>query len=165
MEGRPPPGIVVVGTGNESSGDDGAGLRVARALLREPLPPYVSVYEAGMAGLRLIDLWMGCDLCIVVDAMDAGEPPGTIREFGGAQAALECLGGAGTGISSHGARLKEALELGAALGPPYIPGEVRVIGIQADAERVRFGTEGLSPEVEAACEEVVARIHEILANL
>lgn len=134
---------------------------MARTLAREPLPPYVSVYEAGMAGFRLIDLWMGSDLCIVVDAMDAGEPAGTIREFDAGQLVTGVVPEQAISMSSHGVRLKDALELGLALGPPYIPNELRVFGIQIDAGRAGFGTGRLSTAVEQACDEVVMKIHEM----
>lgn len=161
MTGRASPRIVVVGVGNESSGDDGAGLKVARTLGREPLPPYVSVYEAGMAGYRLIDLWMDSDLCIVVDAMDAGEAPGTVSEFDAGQIALECLPEPELSVSSHGGRLREALEIGAALGPPYIPGDIRIFGIQIDPTRSGFGATGLSPYVDEACERVIDAVRSL----
>lgn len=158
---RSSPTIVVVGIGNELSGDDAAGLRVARTLKHEPLPPHVSVYEAGMAGFRLIDLWMDSDLCIVVDAMDAGEAPGTVREFDAGEVVSSVFPEQELSVSSHGARLKEALELGGALGPPYIPRDVRVFGIQMDPGQGGLGTAGLSPCVEQACREVITRIHEL----
>ncbi len=124
------------------------------------MPPYVSVYEAGMAGFRLIDLWMGSDLCIVVDAMEAGEPAGTVKEFDAGQVMTGVVPEQGLSVSSHGARLREALELGLALGPPYIPREIRVFGIQMSKSRGGFGTGGLSLAVEQACEQVVLLVHE-----
>lgn len=134
---------------------------MARTLRREPLPPHVSVYEAGMAGYRLIDLWMDSDLCIVVDAMDAGETPGTVREYAAGEIALESLPEPEVSVSSHGARLREALEIGAALGPPYIPGEVRVFGIQIDAGKAGFGAARLSARVDDACERVVDAVRSL----
>ncbi len=63
------PGIVVIGIGNEFRGDDAVGIVVARALLEGPLPSFVRVVEAGLAGPSLLDMWMGADLAIVVDAV------------------------------------------------------------------------------------------------
>jgi len=114
-----------------------------------------------MAGFRLIDLWMDSDLCVVVDAMDAGEEPGTVKEFDAEQVMSECLPEKELAVSSHGVRLKEALEIGTALGPPYIPGQVRVFGIQVDAGRTQFGNAGLSPQVCRACDQVVDRVRAV----
>jgi len=153
--------VVVAGIGNEAVGDDAAGVQVARALSRETLPPNVTVHETGMVGFRMIDIWAGADLCMVVDAMDSGEAPGAIWWFDGPSAVLQCLSERESLVSSHECHLKEVIELGTVLGPPFSPNNLAVFGVQVDCSWLGFGRLELSPSVQKACH----RLSRIIADM
>ncbi len=80
-----------MGIGNELKGDDAAGVRVARALLRRqragsrgaprPVPISLLVVEAGPAPENVTGpiRRFAPDLIILVDAAEMGEPAGTVR--------------------------------------------------------------------------------------
>ena len=72
--------ILVAGIGNVFLGDDGFGVEVARRLAARPLPPGVVVADYGIRGMHLAyDLLDGrFDALIMVDAVPAEEPPGTV---------------------------------------------------------------------------------------
>jgi hydrogenase maturation protease len=131
---------VVVGVGNPFRGDDGVGIAVARAA-RGRLPREVEVVCACGEPARLLDLWDGADLAVVVDALRRdGGVPGSVQVVDLASAA------AATSLrTSHGLGVADALRLGAVL--ERLPGRVAVVGV--DVGVVTAGP-GLSPAVTAA---------------
>jgi hydrogenase maturation protease len=71
--------ILIAGVGNVLRGDDGFGVEVARALADRSLSDNVQVFEAGIAGIALVqELMDGYDVVIVADAIDRGEAPGAV---------------------------------------------------------------------------------------
>lgn len=78
--------LLVIGCGNVLFGDDGFGPAVMERLKTEhPLPDWVVAVDAGTAaGDILLDALLGDEtpeVLIVVDAMDFGLEPGTVREI------------------------------------------------------------------------------------
>ncbi|MGH9295403.1 MAG: hydrogenase maturation protease, partial [Acidimicrobiales bacterium] len=71
--------LLVAGIGNIFLGDDGFGPEVARRLESEDLGPEVRVADFGIRGVHLAyELLEGYDALVLVDAVDMGEPPGTL---------------------------------------------------------------------------------------
>lgn len=135
---------LILGLGNPLVGDDGVGVRVVEHLRSVMLPPGVELEEAGTAGLAILDLVVGCDRLVVVDAIDASLEPGTLLELD--RPALERLGGRHL-VSPHDADLLTTLKLGHELGLA-MPAEITCVAIQV-ADLVTLG-EGCTPKVEAA---------------
>ncbi|MFF4255119.1 hydrogenase maturation protease [Streptomyces sp. NPDC001663] len=143
--------IAVIGVGNDFRRDDGVGWAVL-AELREragerPLPPGTVLATCDGDPARLIGLWEGTDLAVVVDAAHAHPgTPGRVHR-------LELDAGhlaQPPRPSSHGLGLGEAVELARALG--VLPGRLVVYAVEgADTA---LGT-GLSPAVAAAVEPLV----------
>ncbi len=69
---------LVLGIGNLLLRDEGVGVHVARALLREKLPDDVVVLDVGTAFLDALPEIELADRIIIVDAMRADHAPGTI---------------------------------------------------------------------------------------
>lgn len=70
---------LVAGIGNIFLGDDGFGSAVARELATRDLPDGVEVADIGIRGVHLgYQLLDGYDTLVVVDALQRGEPPGTV---------------------------------------------------------------------------------------
>ena len=69
--------ILVLGIGNILMGDDGVGVYVARELHKHPRAG-VLIAEAGNAILEAIPLLAWADRVLVIDALMAQGPPGTI---------------------------------------------------------------------------------------
>ena len=75
---------VVLGLGNILHGDDGAGAQVISRLRADSrVPPDVSLVEGGTLGLGLLPYVWDCSRLIVLDAVDVGEPPGTLVRISG----------------------------------------------------------------------------------
>lgn len=131
--------IVVIGLGNPDRGDDGIGPLVARraaltaGLPVDPCPP------PGPA--EMLDRWQGADLAVIVDAVRAGDPPGTVTvlEDAGDQASFDTAG-----ATTHGLGLACALRLSKAIGRS--PRRVVLVGVEGGD--FSMGS-GLSPEVAA----------------
>lgn len=69
---------VIVGLGNLLLKDDGVGVHAIRALEQEALPPTVELVDGGTSTLSLLTYFVGCPKIIIIDALQAGLPPGTI---------------------------------------------------------------------------------------
>jgi len=75
---------VVLGLGNILHGDDGAGAQTIGRLRSDPrVPADVSLVEGGTLGLELLPCVWDCARLIVIDAIDVGEPPGTLVRMSG----------------------------------------------------------------------------------
>jgi hydrogenase maturation protease len=133
-------------------GDDRVGWDVV-SLLHQMLPdetcasttsdPFVVTYEPTEK-----------ELLIVIDACHGAGLPGSVHRFEWPDPSLVVDGS----MSCHGAQLTAALELAHVLG--RLPRQVIVFAIEAESSEPETG---LSPVVEAAVSEVVARVMAELA--
>jgi hydrogenase maturation protease len=73
--------ILVLGIGNVILKDEGIGVHVAEKMKQMALPPDVEVMDGGIKGLDLLYFIEGRKKVIVVDAVKAGAPPGTLFRF------------------------------------------------------------------------------------
>jgi len=67
-----------IGVGNILLCDEGIGVHVVRELSRRGVPPGVEYLDGGVAGATLLNLIEGEDRVVLVDAVDAPFPPGTV---------------------------------------------------------------------------------------
>ena len=64
--------------------DDGIGVHVVQRLAEEySFPPGVEIIDGGTLGLDLLPLLEGLERLLIIDAMETGGPPGTIRRLTG----------------------------------------------------------------------------------
>lgn len=77
--------VLVLGLGNVLLGDDGLGAAAVARLERDyRSPPGVHLEEGGTLGLTLLGLLAQSDHVILVDAVKADSPPGTLIRLDGA---------------------------------------------------------------------------------
>ena len=139
---------LVIGVGDPYRRDDGVGLIAGRRLAAAARGRARFVEGSG-AALPLMEAWAGAEAVIVIDAVRAGAEPGTVHRVDPHAASLLRPR---FRSSTHGAGVAEAIELARALG--RLPPRVVVLGVEG---RQFDPGVGLSPEVEAAIDEVVAR--------
>jgi len=157
---RSPGRIAVIGVGNEFRRDDGVGWTVVQRLREQAVeraigPETAFATSDGDPG-RLIGLWEGAALAVVVDAAHAH--PGTPGRVHRLELDAGHLARPST-TSSHGLGLGEAVELARVLG--LLPDRLVVYAVEgADGS---FGT-GLTPAVAAAVEPVVAAVADELTG-
>jgi len=156
------PQALVVGMGNVLRGDDGFGVEVAKRLQALPeVTARAKVIELGIGGVHLVqELMDGYDLLVIADAVDRGGAPGRLYvlelEVPSTPSALEAWERDLTDM--HEAVPGKALVMARAVG--VLPGRVLLVGCQP--ERTDEVELGLSPVVQAAVGEAVARIRSLL---
>ncbi|HTP64307.1 MAG TPA: HyaD/HybD family hydrogenase maturation endopeptidase [Geobacteraceae bacterium] len=77
----PPRNVLILGVGNLLLTDDGFGVHCINAMREIQFPPNVTVMESGTVGHQLVPTLNEIDLLIVVDAIEAGDTPGSIFRF------------------------------------------------------------------------------------
>ena len=147
---------LVLGLGNTILSDDGVGIRVAQELKNRLEREDVTVVEASVAGLDMLDLLTPHDKAIIVDAIQTrGGKVGQIYRF-----EPEAFVATEHASSPHDMNLATALELGRRLGIP-LPKEISIFAVEV--EDVTTFSETCTPVVEQAIPIVVDMVMQELA--
>jgi hydrogenase maturation protease len=141
---------LVLGAGNLLLSDDGLGIHTIRRLQEvTQLPEEVQVLDGGTLGLGLLHYLEGVSHLLIVDALETGQPPGTVTRLAGEEVpayfALK--------MSPHEIGLPDML-FAAKLCDLY-PVEVVIWGIQP--EKVAVGLD-LSPLVAGQVDVLVSNV-------
>lgn len=135
---------LVLGLGNPILGDDSVGLRVAHIIGETISDENVTALESTLSGLGLLDLVIGYDKVIIVDAIHTKE--GKVGDV--YRLTNDALNATRHSASPHDTNLTTALELGRQLSLA-IPRDVVMVAVEIPQECYVF-TEQCSPEVEKA---------------
>jgi len=132
---------LVLGLGNLVHSDDGFGVHAIETLRGDVrIPSEVELLDGGTQGLNLLHHLSGVDRLLVIDAIDAGVPSGTLLRFEGKS--LQGLPGKSSVHQLGFSDLMIALQL-----LDDAPNEVVVLGVQPSS--TEWGAE-LSPSVASA---------------
>jgi len=136
---------VVLGIGNLILGDDGVGVHVANEVKKHVKSPNITVDEAITGGMNLVDLLLGYDKAILIDAVkEENCKVGEVRKI-----RLDDF----TTMHScnpHDVSLSEAIEMAKKLGEDNIPEDIIIIGIMMNEIPCEFG--------EKLCEKIAAAV-------
>jgi hydrogenase maturation protease len=147
---------IVLGLGNTLNRDEGLGVHALLALAnRLQLPKDVEVVDGGTLGLNLLPLVEEASHLLLLDAVDAGQPPGTVVELRQDQIPLYT----GLKLSQHQATFQEVL--GLANFRDRLPEYLHLVGAQP--VDLSLGTE-LSPEITAVVPAIIERAVAVLAR-
>jgi hydrogenase maturation protease len=142
--------VLVLGLGNVLCGDDGAGVVAVHRLRREWVMPYgVRIVDGGTLGLDLLALVAVSDRVILVDAVRADEPPGTLVRLTGDDVAAAVY----ERLSPHQIGVADLLA-GAALCESY-PEEVVIVGIVPASTDLQLGC---TPAVAAGIDGLITSV-------
>lgn len=146
-----PPGLLILGLGNDLLTDDSIGLRITdllQGVLKQE--SRFSVRKSGEAGLALLDLIVGFETLVIVDAIQTGRgPPGTLHRLDLVDLKTVSM------RSPHFIGVAEVLALGHGLALS-MPKSVIIFAIEVrDPLTV---SETLTAELEAALPNIVSRI-------
>jgi hydrogenase maturation protease len=147
---------LIVGFGNVLLGDDGFGVEVVQRLAAITLPRCIETMDVGIGGMHFVlRLLEGFEALIVVDAVQRGQPPGTLYIFSpdGDDLALQ----SGEHVDPHGAEPVRSMRLAKALG--YLPAKVTVVGCEPATCHPGIG---LSVAVDAAVKRAVEQIRRLV---
>jgi hydrogenase maturation protease len=141
---------LVLGAGNLLLSDDGLGIHAIRRLQETAqLPEEVQVLDGGTLGLGLLHYLEGVSHLLIVDSLETGQPPGTIRRLSGEEVpayfALK--------MSPHEIGLPDML-FAAKLRDLY-PAEVVIWGVQPATVEVGLD---LSPPVASQMDVLVSNV-------
>lgn len=132
---------LVLGLGNPLLGDEGLGIAALEELRRRwSARPSVELLDGGTAGMSLAPRLCQAERVLVLDAIRAGQPPGTVLALDGTSLASEAAGK----LSPHQVGLGEVL---AACRLMDGPKEILVLGIEPETTALGLG---LSDTVSAA---------------
>ena len=140
---------IVLGIGNPILSDDGVGIHVANQLKQHIKDPNVTIDEALTGGMNLLDLIIGFDKAILIDAVKMKNArTGDVKRFSisDMSTAHSC--------NPHDVSLAEALKMAERLGENHIPREIVIVGIMMNEMPCEFG-EKLSETVAAAVPKAV----------
>ena len=148
---------VVLGLGNTLNRDEGVGV-FALGPLRERLEARgagIEILDGGVLGMSLLPLVESCSHLLLLDAVDAGAPPGAVVELAREEIPLFTR----IKLSWHQLSFQEVLQLAGVRG--RLPGRLRLIGVQPADIATGFG---LSPAIEAVLPEVADRALAVLGE-
>ncbi|MCJ7654247.1 MAG: hydrogenase maturation protease [Dehalococcoidia bacterium] len=142
---------LILGLGNSLLSDDGVGLTIAAELKSRLEQSDITVMETSVAGLSLLDLLVGYDRAIIIDAIQTlNGKPGQIYRLD-----PEAFDTTRRTISPHDVNFTTALELGKKVGLS-LPQEIVIFAIEVSD--VSTFSEECTPEIRHAiptCVEMV----------
>jgi hydrogenase maturation protease len=163
MTGNANGSILIAGIGNIFLGDDAFGVEVAQRLAKRALPPNVRVRDFGIRSYdlayALMEPW---DLVILVDAVPRGGKPGTVYLI---EPDLKQLmeAPADSALDPHSMDPVAVLQLAKNLGGET--GRIMLVGCEPAAVEAEDGQTGLSKPVQAAVEEAIRLIEELISGV
>lgn len=75
------PPVLIMGVGNILMGDDGVGVHAVYAMQKMTLPGDIELVDGGTATMSFLSSFSDREKVIIIDAVKAGNPPGTIYRF------------------------------------------------------------------------------------
>lgn len=144
--------LAILGLGNLLLADDGVGIHALRALAADP-PPGAILREVGTAVFDALAVLECATRVIAIDAVDAGQPPGTVVRF-----ELGASDAPTSPPSLHHLNLPALLRsLPEAARPPVV-----VVGIQPGV--ISLGT-ALSPAVSASLPTLLREVRALASGI
>jgi len=149
---------LVLGIGNPILGDDGIGFHIVQELAKEIKDKNIDVKDTSVDGLNLLELIVGYDKLIVIDAiMTEDEKVGEIYRLKPEDAGEP----ARSTISSHHLNLATTVEIGKKLFAEQIPEEIIVFAV--GTQEVAKVTEEITAKVKEAIPRVINLVLEELS--
>ncbi len=150
------PQSLVIGIGNEFRGDDGVGHFIARSLM-ERAPAGVGIQLQSGDGAALMESLRQARVVYLIDAMQTGAAPGTIRRIDVQQEALPVNF---FSTSTHHFGIAVAVELARVLN--LLPESLIIYGIEGMQYEL---STGLSAEVRAAADILLEQLLKEISTL
>ncbi len=149
MTPEPGAGTLVLGCGNPIMADDGLGIAVLGRLERDWLiSPEVQLVDGGTWGVNLLPAIESADRLLLLDAIRAGRPPGTLVTLTDAELPRFFA----HKLSPHQIDLREVLALAELRGT--VPATIVALGAEPELVDLR---DGLSPSIDAVVDELARR--------
>lgn len=148
--------ILVIGVGNLIQMDDGIGVHVIQEMEKQQQPDNVELFDGGTLGIDLLPWIEGREYLILVDAIKADHPAGTIFRFHPQDIDYEDA----PKTSIHQLGLIDSLKMCALTG--IAPKEVVIFAVQPGI--IDWG-ETLSPAVEAKIPKIIQLVNKEIKRI
>ncbi len=152
--------VRILGCGNLLMGNDGVGLKVIEALHKTELNNLkdLDIVDAGVCGLDLLSLFDDAIKVIIVDAVLANSPPGSVHRIEG----KDLLEGAEfyPMVSVHDVTITDVLKIGEQI--QSLP-EIVLIGIEIGSPATEI-TQEISSDVLKGVDKAIRIIREELSS-
>ncbi len=149
--------MLVLGVGNILLEDEGLGVRTLEILQQRFEPPSgLQWLDGGTTGMGLLDDISGCDHLLVLDAVQTGDPPGTLVRMTNEEVPVYF----GMKITPHQLGLSDVLATLELTGEQ--PGSVTVLGLVPDSMEMSLE---LSESTRSRVEKLVSAAVDELAKL
>ena len=146
--------ITLVGIGQPLRGDDGVGPEAVQQWShdqpRTSSAPNIKIIIIETPGLDLLELIQHSDVVILVDAVDGGDPAGTVR----VRTSLPEAGSTPAEKTAHGFGVAETVALAKKIGA-RLPSHIIFIGVEGSSWKLG---DGLSDPVRRAVPDAVREI-------
>jgi len=165
--------VLILGIGNILLRDEGIGVHIVNQLQKYDLPDNVEIIDGGTAALDILLSQKGLHKLVVIDAVRAGNEPGTIVKFeirnspafagvnlSPQERGFEILAGGQSQITLHQFGLLDALAIAEKLG--LLPEEIVVIGVEPG--ELDLGLE-LTEEVAQSVPEIIKQVLEEIQDV
>ena len=148
---------LVLGIGNVLLQDEGVGIHALNEIRRRfELDEGVELLDGGTAGVELLRYLDGREHVVVIDAIAAGHPPGTVFRVAGEDVPRTFH----QRISPHQIGLSDVLAT--ALITDALPAEIVMFGVEPQAMKTGLA---LTPVVDASLDKLVGAVVEELRRL
>jgi len=140
---------IILGVGNLILGDDGVGVHIVNEVKKQIQDPNITIDEAITGGMNLLDLILGYDKAIIIDAVKSEKSEtGIVKRIpiSDFNTMHSC--------NPHDVSLIEAIKMAKKLGETKIPKEIVIIGVMMKEIPCEFG-EKLSKDIAAAVPKAV----------
>jgi hydrogenase maturation protease len=146
---------LVLGLGNILLGDEGVGVKVVERLLEQyDFPEGVRVMDGGTLGLDLLPYVEDASRLLVIDAVQARKPPGTLVRMAGDEIPVFLDA---SKVSPHQEGLQDLLAVAVLKG--YLPDEVVLWGVQIESLGVGLDlSDAVGGQVDALVGKVLAEL-------
>jgi len=149
--------VLILGVGNILLSDEGVGCRTVEELeQRYQFPEAVRLLDGGTAGMELIGAISEADHLILIDALAAGRPPGTVVRVEGEDVPATFQ----TRISPHQLGISDVLAAATITGD--LPASMVLFGIEPESMATGLA---LSAVVRAGLEKIIKAVVEELTGL
>ena len=153
---------IIIGLGNPILTDDGVGVKVAYELemrLGKDKPSNLTITEASVGGLRLMELLEGYDRAIIIDAIQTknGQRPGTVHKMDLDD--LRSISPTQHSASAHDTSLVTAMEAGQELGMK-LPEDITIFAVEVT--NILEFSEQPTPDVALAIPKVTEMVLKII---
>jgi hydrogenase maturation protease len=146
---------IVVGVGNPLLGDDGVGILVVKELRKRAAKMDIVIEEAYTGGLNLLDIIVGYDWAIIVDAIAIPE-----KKVGEVMLLDPRSIDSAHSSNPHNVSFIEALDLSQRIREWAVPERIDLVAINIRPSLDFSST--LSKEVEGAIPKAVAKVEDLI---